>query len=95
MDKRVHQTKHTFPLSHFRQHTTDHLKRIAEGAVEVITQNGEAALVVMSPERYDALTHEVERGRMWRQAIARIGTDEGQDARSAIHGVAEELGVAL
>lgn len=91
----MHQTKHTFPLSHFRQHTTDHLKRIAEGAVEVITQNGVAALVVMSPERYDALTHEVERGRMWRQAIARIGTDEGQDARSAIQGVAEELGVAL
>lgn len=91
----MHRTQDTFPLSHFRQHTADHLRRIAEGTIEVITQNGEAAAVVMSPERYDALAHEIERGRVWRQAIARIGTDEGQDARTVIHDIAEGLDIVL
>jgi prevent-host-death family protein len=91
----MHRTQDTYPLSHFRQHTGDHLKRISKGAIETITQNGEAAIVVMSPARYDAMVHQLERGHLWRQAIARIGKDEGQDAREAIDDVAREFGIEL
>ncbi len=52
-------------------------------------------MVVMSPERYDTMTHELERSRLWQQAIVRIGKDEGQDARTAIMNVAKELGITL
>jgi len=91
----MHRTQDTYPLSHFRQHTSDHLERIAAGMVETITQNGEATMIVMSPERYDMMTHEIERGRLWRQAIDRVGKDEGHDARKAIRDVARELGLKL
>ena len=32
-------------------------------------ENGQAAIVVMSPERYDFLVHSAERGHIWREAI--------------------------
>ena len=51
----MHRTQDTYPLSHFRQRTGEHLERIRDGRVETITQNGQAAMVVMSPERYDFL----------------------------------------
>lgn len=91
----VHRTQDTYPLTHFRQHTGEHLERIAEGRVETITQNGEAAMVVMSPETYDAMRIEIERGQLWDQAIARIGEGRGRDAREAIHEVAGKLGLKL
>lgn len=91
----VHRTQDTYPLSHFRQHTGDHLARINEGAIETITQNGEAALVVMSPATYDHMVHALQRGQLWDQALARIGKEEGQDARAVIRDVAVELGLAL
>ena len=52
-----------------RQRTGEHLDRIREGRVETITQNGQAAMVVMSPERYDFLVHSAERRHLWREAI--------------------------
>lgn len=91
----MHRAQDTFPLSDFRQHTSAHLERLAKGNIEIITQNGEAAMVVMSPERYDMMTHEIERSRLWQQAIVRIGKDEGRDARTAITDVAKELGISL
>lgn len=91
----MHRTQDTYPLSHFRQHTSDHLERISKGAIETITQNGEAAMVVMSPERYDALAHQLERGQLWSQAIARIGKETGADTKKAIHRIARELGIEL
>lgn len=66
----LHRTQDTYSLSHFRQHTKEHLARLEEGRVETITQNGDAAMVVMSPETYDALRIELERGQLWDQAIA-------------------------
>ena len=69
MERAVHRTQDTYALSHFRQRTSEHLKRIRDGRVEIITQNGEAAMVVMSPERYDFLIHSVERGHLWREAL--------------------------
>ena len=32
-------------------------------------ENGQAAIVVMSPERYDFLVHSAQRGHIWREAI--------------------------
>ncbi|MYC00129.1 MAG: type II toxin-antitoxin system Phd/YefM family antitoxin [Gemmatimonadetes bacterium] len=66
---RMHRTQDTYSLSHFRQRTSEHLDRIREGRVETITQNGQAAMVVMSPEHYDFLVHSAERGHIWREAI--------------------------
>lgn len=90
-----HRTRDTYPLTHFRQHTRDHLERIAAGRVETITQNGEAAMVVMSPETYDAMRIEFERGRLWDQAIAQIGQGRGREAREVIYEVAAKLGLEL
>lgn len=89
----IHRTRDTYPLSHFRQHTGDHLERLAQGRVETITQNGEAAMVVMSPDTYDALRIELERGRLWDQAIARFDAGErGHEANAAIDQLAARLG---
>ena len=94
----MHRTEDTYPLSHFRQRTGEHLERIRKGRVETITQNGQAAMVVMSPERYDFLVHSAERGHLWREAIAirahRAGKP-GVPAKEAICGLADELGLDL
>ena len=74
----------------------DHLARVKDGAVETITQNGEAALVVMSPEAYDYMVHVRQRGHIWDQAIDRINHNErGKDARQAIRELADKLGLEL
>ncbi len=55
------------PLSEFKAHASKWLKKIAQtGAPIVITQNGRAAAVLVSPGEFDALT---ERGRLL-QAVA-------------------------
>ena len=92
----MHRTQDTYPLSHLRQHMSDHLARVKDGAVEIITQNGEAALVVMSPETYDYMVHELQRGHIWDRAIDRINNGErGKDARQAIRELADKLGLEL
>ncbi len=64
--------------------------------METITQNGQAAVVVMSPERYDFLVHSAERVHMWREAIrAHRAGEPGMRAREAIRELAEELGLEL
>ena len=91
----MHRTQDVYPLSHFRQNTKDHLERIAEGSIETITQNGKAAMVVMSPQTYDALALSLERGQAWDEAIEGIKQGRGKDARTAIKEVASELGLEL
>lgn len=91
----IHRTQDTYPLSHFRQHTSQHLQRLKEGYVETITQNGEAAMVVMSPETYDAMRLTLERGPLWDQAIAAIGEGKGRDAREFLKDFAELRGLKL
>ena len=87
----MHRTQDTYSLSHFRQRTSEHLDRIREGRVETITQNGQAAMVVMSPERYDFLVHSAERGHIWREAIRTHRAGEpGIPATEAIRDLAEE-----
>ena len=64
--------------------------------MDTITQNGQAAIVVMSPERYDFLVHSAERGHICREAIRahRAGAPV-VPAREAIRSVAEELGLEV
>lgn len=92
----MHKTTDTYPLSEFRRNTTEHVNRISEGAIETITQNGHAAMIVMSPERYDFLVHAAERGDIWREAIRayRAGA-RGVPAQEAIEEIAGELGLEL
>ncbi|MEM9554996.1 MAG: type II toxin-antitoxin system prevent-host-death family antitoxin [Acidobacteriota bacterium] len=86
----------TYSLSDLRQNPHDHIERIAQGEIETITDAGREAMVVMSPETYDAMALSLDRGHMWDQAISRIESgDEGQDARQAIREVAAELGLDL
>ncbi|HEX2253526.1 MAG TPA: type II toxin-antitoxin system prevent-host-death family antitoxin [Thermoanaerobaculia bacterium] len=91
-----HRTQHTYPLSHFRQHTKDHLDRLRTGGVETITQNGEAAMVVMSPETYDTMRLVIKRGHLWDEAIARFEAGErGEEAGAALEQIAARLGLDL
>lgn len=91
-----HRTQDTFSLTHFRENTAEHLSRLAEGRVEVITQNGEAAMIVMSPERYDLLVLAADRGHIWKAALQRLEAGEtGRDAREVVQELADEFGVSL
>ena len=88
----MHRTQDTYSLTDLREKTGEHLARVAEGAIETITQNGEAALIVMSPARYDALVHEIERGQIWDRAIARYRAGEtGIDSEELLRTLSAEL----
>ena len=92
----MHGTSDTYPLSHFRQRTGEHLERIRKGRIETITQNGQAAMIVMSPERYDFLVHSAERAHLWREAIRAYRAGErGVPARDAVRSLADEVGAEL
>ena len=92
----MHRTRDTYSLTDFREKTGEHLARLAEGSIEVITQNGEAAMVVMSPERFDFLVHAAERGHIWKAALDRLESGEtGRDARAVVRELADEFGVTL
>jgi prevent-host-death family protein len=92
----MHRTQDTYSLTDLREKTGEHLARLAEGRVETITQNGEAAMVVMSPERYDFLVQAAERGHIWREAILAYRAGErGVPAEEAVREIADELGVEL
>jgi PHD/YefM family antitoxin component YafN of YafNO toxin-antitoxin module len=86
-------------LSDFRQNATAHLDRLAEkGGVEVLTVNGEAKGVVMSPEVYDELA---EKAAMFdnlaaiNRGLDDIRAGRVQDAREAMRGIAAEMGIRL
>jgi prevent-host-death family protein len=52
----MHQSKDIYSLTDFKQNTTEHLTRLREtGRPEILTVNGKAEAVVMSPAAYDRL----------------------------------------
>lgn len=86
-------------LSDFRQNATAHLDRLAEtGGVEVLTVNGEAKGVVMSPKVYDELA---EKAAMFdnlaaiERSLDDIRGGRVQDAREAMRNIAAEAGIRL
>jgi len=90
-----HRTQDTYSLTDFREKTGEHLERIKAGVIETITQNGQATLVLMSPERYDALVDELERGHIWDKALTRIKAGErGIDSEELVRSLVAELAPA-
>ena len=52
--------EHIIPLSEFKARASEFLRRLAEtGAPMVITQNGRAAGVLLSPAEFDSLTERI------------------------------------
>jgi PHD/YefM family antitoxin component YafN of YafNO toxin-antitoxin module len=52
----MHQAQDTYSLTDFKQNAKEHLVRLrATGRPEVLTVNGKAEAVVMTPETYDRL----------------------------------------
>jgi prevent-host-death family protein len=52
----MHQSRDTYSLTDFKQNTKEHIERLkATGRPEILTVNGKAEAVVMSPETYDKL----------------------------------------
>ncbi|MFZ4575558.1 MAG: type II toxin-antitoxin system Phd/YefM family antitoxin [Phycisphaerales bacterium] len=52
----MHHAKDTYSLTDFKQNAKEHLERLrATGRPEVLTVNGKAEAVVMTPETYDQL----------------------------------------
>jgi prevent-host-death family protein len=86
-------------LSDFRQKASEHLARLKEtGRAEVLTVNGEAAGVVMSPQTYDKLMEEVEMARnleMIDRGMADVRAGRTRPAREALQEMVEKLGGKL
>ncbi len=86
-------------LTDFRQNAKDHLDRLAEsGGVEVLTVNGEAKGVVMSPQAFDELAekaHQAEITDKIRRGMAEIEAGQGVDARQAMHDLADKHGLKI
>ncbi|MGA9752825.1 MAG: type II toxin-antitoxin system Phd/YefM family antitoxin [Acidobacteriota bacterium] len=69
------------PVSEFKAQAAEMLKRLAgSGEPLVITQNGKAAGVLLSPEAYDELT---ERGRFVDAVLE--GTEDARTGRLVPH----------
>lgn len=52
----MHRAQDTDPLTDFMQNAKEHLDRLREtGRAEILTVNGKAEAVVMTPEAYDRL----------------------------------------
>ncbi len=86
-------------LSDFRQNATSHLDRLAEsGSVEVLTVNGEAKGVVMSPKTFDDLAEkafQVEVAVKIKRGMKEIKAGQGLDSRQAVREIADEFGISL
>ncbi len=56
--KRIDVTEDLVPIGHFKTHASEHIRRIhATGRPMVITQNGRAAAVVLTPADFEELGH--------------------------------------
>jgi prevent-host-death family protein len=56
--KRIDVTEDIVPIGHFKTHASEHIRHIHRtGRPMVITQNGRAAAVVLTPEEFEELGH--------------------------------------
>jgi len=92
-------TQDIHPVSKFKAHIAEHLKRIAEtGRPELLTVNGEVAGVVLSPRAYDELMEEVELARslsVLDRSMIDVKKGKGRPLREAVREIADELGLKL
>jgi prevent-host-death family protein len=86
-------------LSDFRQNASAHLDRLAKtGGVDVLTVNGEARGVVMSPAEFDRLSElarQVEISQELKRAMEGVEAGRTRPAKQAIREIADELGLKL
>lgn len=86
-------------LSDFRQNATSHLDRLTEtGSVEVLTVNGEAKGVVMSPKTFDELAErafQAEVAVKIKRGMEEIEEGQGIDSGQAVREIADEIGISL
>jgi prevent-host-death family protein len=56
--KRIDVAEDIVPIGHFKTHASEHIRKIHRtGRPLVITQNGHAAAVVLTPEEFEELGH--------------------------------------
>lgn len=73
------------PLSQFKARAAELLKKISEtGAPIVITQNGRAAGVLLSPAEFDLLTERARFVNAVSEGIADVESDRVVDHRSLV-----------
>jgi prevent-host-death family protein len=88
-------TEHTQSLSDFRQKAGETLDRIEQtGEAEILTVNGEARAVILSPAAYDAMAREVLLARdvaAIQRARQEFKDGKGKDVRSAFAEIRAEL----
>jgi PHD/YefM family antitoxin component YafN of YafNO toxin-antitoxin module len=92
-------TKDIRSLSEFRQDASAHLDRLIEtGGVEVLTVNGQAKGVVMSPDTYDRLAEcafQAEIAAKIRQGMADVEAGRVRDAGEALRSIADHHALKL
>src|SRR5437764_8789222 len=84
MGGRMISTKHTQSLTQFRQKANQTLDRLNKtGDAEILTVNGQARAVLLSPARFDELARDAQLSRdaaVMRTAIQQIEQGQGQEA---------------
>ena len=88
-------TQHTQSLTDFRQKATQTLDRLNEtGEAEILTVNGEARAVLLSPTAYDELAREAQSSRdaaVIRRVMQELDKGQGQDAHAFFDDVRAQL----
>lgn len=88
-------TRHTQSLTDFRQRaaeTLDRLNRTDEA--EIITVNGEARAVLLSPKQFDQLTSDAVRAsdlQAMQQSLQQIRAGKGIELDEALDGIRKKL----
>jgi prevent-host-death family protein len=92
-------TEDIHPMSEHRAHLTDHLRQVQEtGRPIVVTQNGRAAAVVLSPATYDDLVRRAEFAAdvaAIKEGLSEANAGKGRDAREALRDIAAKHGLKL
>ena len=88
-------TQHTQSLTDFRQKATETLDRLNKtGEAEILTVNGEARAVLLSPALYDEMSREAQATRdvsVIRQAMKEIDSGKGMEAGALFDGLRSRL----
>lgn len=88
-------TRHTQSLTDFRQNANQTLDRLGQtGEAEILTVNGEARAVLLSPAAFDALSRDAQLTRdvaVMRKAMREIRDGNGIDVDEAFGSLRKEL----
>src|SRR5450631_3388979 len=88
-------TRRTQSLTDFRQKATETLDRLnITGEAEILTVNGEARAVLLSPAAFDALANEAQLShdaKVIKQAVREIAEGKGQESGEFFDSLHAEL----